>query len=405
MELTLELVEQLRDEGKSWRQIGLFLADKLDDDPYRLQERARSLWRNSNRNESRDIKEDELITRKQRRINSDNSNVSEIQVINSMPSLSDNDGLLKKHGYDPKYWRVIDSSCVLRNDIWTSRLKVVAREVPQLDKKEFADFLTEAMDNVPAHKDSSHSEYNDGKIAVLGLFDLHYGRKGVNADHVQSKADLESVILQLCDKFEYVAPEKIILPVGQDFLNSDTISGTTTHGTPQDNSLWWNEMISDGISMLIWAIEKLEKYAPIEVVYNEGNHDKVLSYAIVKSLEARYYDSDTIIVDTTPDPRKYIVYGNTLVGICHGQQESKLSTLMQMEVPELWGRSKHRYIMAGHLHHLNMIDADGVTIIRCPSLAFQDRWTQGKGFLGSSSSMVTIIYSKQGLDDIWLMRP
>ena len=141
MELTLELVEQLRDEGKSWRQIGLFLADKLDDDPYRLQERARSLWRNSNRNESRDIKEDEVVTRTKRRINKDKSNVSEIQVLNSFPEILDNDGALKQHGYNPKYWRVIDSSCVLKNDTWTSRLKVVAREVPQLDKKRVRRFF------------------------------------------------------------------------------------------------------------------------------------------------------------------------------------------------------------------------------------------------------------------------
>lgn len=405
MELTLELVEQLRDEGKSWRQIGLFLADKLDDDPYRLQERARSLWRNSNRNESRDIKEDEVVTRTKRRINKDKSNVSEIQVLNSFPEILDNDGALKQHGYNPKYWRVIDSSCVLKNDTWTSRLKVVAREVPQLDKKEFADFLIEAMDNVPAHKDSSHSETCNGKIAVLGLFDLHYGRKGIEGDHFKSREDFENVIFQLCKKLKYMSLEKIIVPVGQDFLNSDTISGTTTHGTPQDNSLWWNEMITDGIVMLMWAIEMLEEYADVEVVYNEGNHDKVLSYAIIKALEARYYDSKNITVDTTPHPRKYIVHGETLVGLCHGQQENKLSTLMQVEVPELWGRSKHRYIMAGHFHHLSMLEADGVNVIRCPSLAFQDRWTQGKGFLGSSSSMATIIYSKQGLDDIWLMRP
>ncbi len=45
MELNIELVSRLRNEGLSWRQIGVFLAQDLPDEPYRLQERARHMWR------------------------------------------------------------------------------------------------------------------------------------------------------------------------------------------------------------------------------------------------------------------------------------------------------------------------------------------------------------------------
>ena len=45
MELTLDLVKRLRDEGLSWRQIGLFLSDEIAEEPYILQERARSMYR------------------------------------------------------------------------------------------------------------------------------------------------------------------------------------------------------------------------------------------------------------------------------------------------------------------------------------------------------------------------
>ena len=395
MELTLERVIQLRDEGLSWRQLGLFLADEFDEDPYRMQERARNMWRSHK----------ETVIRRSRRINKDESNVSEIQMLKASPTLLDNDGLLQKHGYDPMYWRVIDSSCALRGEVWTSRLKVTARKVPQLDKEEFTQFLKYAVQSLPKHTPVERTLTQGESILVMGLFDIHYGREGLKADHTDTKTHVESITYQLLERIKDLRPEKIIIPVGQDFLNADTISGTTTGGTPQDNSLSWHEMISGGIALIMWIIETLEPYADIEVVYSEGNHDRVLSYAIIKALEARYYDSPTVTVDSEPDPRKYIEYGHTLIGLSHGKYENSLSTVMQVEVPEKWGRTKSRYWMLGHLHHLQMLEKDGVTIMRCPSIAFADDWTHRKGYVGSDRAMASVVYSKEGLEDIWVMRP
>lgn len=400
MEITLEVIERLRGEGLSWRQIGVFLA-KDGEEPYLLQERARAIWRKSHVAKT----ETPTIVRKSIKSNRDNTIVSEMTMLGNQANQLNEDGLLRSHGYDPTYWRVIDSTCAKRGDVWSSRVKVTAREVPQLDGDEFATFLSDAVKRLPPVHTPTPRVVMSDKMAIIALYDIHYGRRGIDGDHKRTEQEVESVVEQIVDKLVNHPVEKIVLTIGQDFLNADNIQGTTTGGTPQDNSLSWHDMFSGGLALAMWIIDTLGTVAPVMVVYNEGNHDRVFSYAIVKALEQRYQHSGNISVDSGAEPRKYMTFGNSLIGLSHGKDEVNLSTVMQIEKPQEWGRSTHRYWFLGHLHHLTVDDKDGVTVIRCPSLAFADDWTRRKGFVGADRATLCAIVGQDGLDDIWLIRP
>ncbi len=405
MELNIELVSRLRNEGLSWRQIGVFLAQDLPDEPYRLQERARNMWR---REFGGQEKEAEVI-RTSVKTNRDASVVSEMTQLGSDANSMDESALLKKHGYDPAYWKVIESTCARRADVWSSRVKVVAKAVPQLDGDEFADFLGRAVSRMEKPVERPYSDnYLDmpNKLAIVALYDIHYGRKGVDgSDHKRTEEEVQSVIGQISTRLLDRDLKEIVLTIGQDFLNADNIAGGTTNGTPQDNSINWHEMLSGGLALAMWTVDKLADIAPVRVVYNEGNHDRVFSYAIVKALEQRYRDCGNVTVDSGAEPRKYIEYGRTLIGLSHGKDETNLSTLMQMEMSQAWGRTAYRYWFLGHLHHLEVDEKDGVTIFRCPSLAFADDWGRRKGFVGSDNSTLCAIVGTEGVEDIWLIRP
>lgn len=406
MELTIDLIKQLRDDGLSWRQIGLFLADKTGEDPYLLQERARHKWRTQN-----EIVEEKQSTvfRKSRKINKDNTNVSEIEVSDEEISLLDDVNLLKRHGFDPKYWKVIDSTCILRGGKWSSRVKAALRDVPLLDEEALSEAFLRVSENLP-EPDVTESKYGERgphiqTLAVIALYDLHYGRRGILGDHQKTAKDLQVVIEKIIKRFYHQPVDKIILPIGQDFLNADTIQGTTTKGTQQDNSLVWHEMLGGGLALAIWVVEALSAMAPVELIYNEGNHDKVLSYGIIKALEQRYRGSNQVTVDSDLHPRKYRTFESNLIGLTHGKEENNLPMVMQMEEPRLWGQSAHRYWILGHLHHLEMMEKNGVTILRCPSLAFNDEWTRSKMLVGADRAMACSIFNEEGLSDIWLIRP
>ena len=110
----------------------------------------------------------------------------------------DGDALLKAHGYDPRYWRVIESTCAKRGDVWSSRVKVVAREVPQLDGEELASHLEEAVNRLDAPV--SYRDTDGVKWLLLALYDIHYGRRGVDGDYRRTESEVKSVVTQLVSR-------------------------------------------------------------------------------------------------------------------------------------------------------------------------------------------------------------
>ncbi|MDD4455069.1 MAG: hypothetical protein PHI67_07140 [Candidatus Methanomethylophilaceae archaeon] len=395
MELTLEKITELREKGLSWREIGMFFASE-GEEPYLVGERARSMYRKQG-----------APTRRLTRSNKDGSATSEVTETHRDPREFDNDALLRYHGYDPSYWRVIESTCTKRGDNWTSRIKVASREVPQLQ----ADMLATVMAGTLAKLDKvtaghRHRSERVGMCAVVALYDVHYGRRSLTGDKRDVAEDVMRVVEEIVDKLVDKGVDKVFVTIGQDFLNSDNPQGATTKGTPQDNSMAWHEMLAGGLTLMSRVVEALGSVADVEVIYSEGNHDMVLSYAIAKALEERYRNTDRFEVDTDPSPRKYRLWGKTAIGFSHGDKEADLATVMQMENAPLWGASSFRYWFLGHLHQLNLIEKNGVTMIRCRAMALPDEWTSHKGFVGTERGVTCgIIGEDTGLEEIWLMRP
>lgn len=395
MELTLEKIVELREKGLSWREIGMFYASE-GEEPYLVGERARSIYRRQG-----------APTRRFLRSNKDGSATSEVTETHQDPREFDNDALLRYHGYDPSYWRVIESTCTKRGDSWTSRIKVASREVPQLEADRLATVMAKTLaqlDKVKAGR--RHRSDMFGRCAVVGLYDVHYGRRPLVGDKRDVAEDVMRVVEEIADKLEDRGVDKVFITIGQDFLNSDNPQGTTTKGTPQDNSMAWHEMLAGGLTLMSRVVDALGSVADVEVIYSEGNHDMVLSYAIAKALEERYRNMDGFEVDTDPSPRKYRLWGKTAIGFSHGDKEADLATVMQTENAPLWGASSFRYWFLGHLHQLNILEKNGVTMIWCRAMALPDEWTAHKGFVGTERGVTCgIIGEDTGLEEIWLMRP
>jgi hypothetical protein len=341
------------------------------------------------------------------RSNKDGTATSEVAETQQNPTDFDNDALLRYHGYDPAYWRVIESTCTKRGEKWSSRIKVVAREVPQLQE----DMLAEVMGGMLKRLDKVSIGHRwksrvFDRCAVVALYDVHYGRRTLVGETHDVAEDVMTVIEALVDKLDEKGVDKVFVTIGQDFLNSDNPQGTTTKGTPQDNSMAWHEMLAGGLALMSRVVEALAGVAEVEVIYSEGNHDMVLSYAIAKALEERYRGDERVTVDTDPSPRKYRQWGTTAIGLSHGDKEADLPTVMQMENPRLWGESTFRYWFLGHLHQLSLAEKNGVTLVRCRAMALPDEWSLHKGFVGSERGVTCgIIDDEIGLEEIWLMRP
>jgi hypothetical protein len=302
-------------------------------------------------------------------INKDGSFTSDKLIgIEDEAQLKDEAFLLKVHNYDPRLWQIVTA----RNSIWNAQRKggdIIKMYASKITVKPRKDSIS--MQEIEEHFKDLSARYApslqirtnkitaSNKMLEVPIVDLHYGKKAyafevgeaVDTDMIEKR--FINVIDDIIDRVKGQDFEKIIFPIGNDFFNSDTIENTTTRGTRQDNDLRWQEMFLKGVELLIKAIDKLSTLAPVEVFYVAGNHDKMASYYATHYLNAWYRNDGRVQVSIDPQIRKYIEYGNCLIGFSHGNEEGKrINSLMQIEASNAWGKTKFREWHLGHLHHM-----------------------------------------------------
>jgi hypothetical protein len=186
--------------------------------------------------------------------------------------------------------------------------------------------------------------------------------------------------------------EKILFVVGNDYLNVDSLSKTTTGGTPQDEAGRWQESFLQGRNLLVKAIDRLTEVAPVHVLVVPGNHDTQRMWYLGSVLKIFYWNTPDVTVDHTSTPRKYVLFGKNLIGFCHGNSErhEKLPVLMATERPHEWAASAHgsRHWHLGHFHSKKTKvfvaheDLQAVQVRVLPSLCPPDAWHSAMGYSG-----------------------
>jgi hypothetical protein len=264
----------------------------------------------------------------------------------------------------------------------------------------------------------SKFENRDGSYALeLCQFDLHLG-KYANQEQAGELWNKDLAInlfmwsliqnteraIRYLDGVERL--EKFIFPIGNDFLHFDTRKKETSYGTSMaggaDGGIW-QEFFDAGTQLLIWAIDYLSQYAPVEVVVVPGNHDEQLSYCMGQVIDAWYRSVEDVEVRNSAAFRKYVQFGKVLIGYTHGMHEAKgrLEGIMPGEVPQAWGETEFREWHVGHYHHRQVGEFNWVEefpgIIRrvMPSLSIPDYWHSKKGFICRGKSAEAYLWDKE----------
>jgi hypothetical protein len=183
-----------------------------------------------------------------------------------------------------------------------------------------------------------------------------------------------------------------------DILHYDTPHGTTTKGTPLDRDGRVDKMIEEAVAVLCDVIEAAAQRGPLEVVLVPGNHDAVMTVALRHILSATFANDERVTIDARKTTRKYVSFGNCLVGLTHGDKAQKrLGELMALEAREQWGTAKLREVHHGHRHSDAMVETvGGVTIRQHPALCPPDGWHSAEGFVGAPRAMDSYVYHADG---------
>lgn len=235
-----------------------------------------------------------------------------------------------------------------------------------MEYEEIRDSLIRDLENYaprpPKIQREPIKEY-DRHLLVLDPADIHIGKlaKTDETGHTEYNTEVayERVIEGVMDilaKARLFGVYHIALIIGNDILHVDNSKKTTTGGTLQDtDSQWWN-MFETARNLYVDVIELCKKVADVTLIFCPSNHDKVLGFGITDSLYSWYRKDPNVTISNygkSMRHRKYIRYGNNLIGVTHGDgaKNKDLPSLMQYEAREDWALTKFSYWYVHHFHH------------------------------------------------------
>ncbi|MGZ6045578.1 MAG: hypothetical protein ACXWNW_13705 [Isosphaeraceae bacterium] len=311
--------------------------------------------------------------------------------------------------------RVVDAGGQRLSDApHVKQMTGVKLELRRILPKPYHDATTLLFDRLrsyaPAYASHTFAKPATPHLLEIDLFDVHFGKLAWRAETGQDyDLRLASLVYRNAveDLLGYASGfevDRILLPIGNDFYHVDTLNSTTTSGTHVDSDGRYAKIIEAGEMAVVWAIERLTQVAPVSVLWVPGNHDRVASYHLVRTLAAWFRQCPHVDVDHSPKVRKYFEYGKNLLGYTHGHQEPHraLPMLMATEESAAWARTTRRAWRIGHLHHSRKTetravgDHDSVSVQIMQSLSGKDAYHFERGY-GGRRAAEAFILSADGL--------
>lgn len=297
------------------------------------------------------------------------------------------------------------------------RVKLYLKRIMKRTLHEAHNAIMKRMDeHSPTHKKYTYKKSHEETLAVMCLFDAHFGKlawdkeTGNSYDIKIAETIYSNAVIDLIAKSNKV-PTRWLMPIGNDFYHMDNMYNTTFAGTPQDVDGRYAKIIESGEMAVINAIEMMLESAPVDVLWIPGNHDLTTSYHLARTINAWFRRTDKVKVDYSPTMRKYYHWYNTLLGLTHGNEEKKdiLPSLMSTERPIEWAASKCREWLIGHDHRSRKwvtqpTDTyEGTTVRTVRSIAGTDLYHFKKGYVGAEPASEIYYYDQEyGYSGHWI---
>lgn len=242
---------------------------------------------------------------------------------------------------------------------------------------------------------------NEDLLNVYAIGDHHLGMYSFKAESGQNYdvGIAENLLEQSFDSLIERSPSAesgLFLNMG-DFLHTDSVSGLTTAGTPQDTDGRYGRTIQHGAQLMRRLIVRLlEKHNHVYVINVQGNHDKNASLFMNQIMIAYFHNEPRITV--LCNQKKFIpfVWGKSFILTHHGDgiNAQKMYEVATRDYGREWGNAYIRYGYTAHLHHKTVVEIGGFLIEQMSVLCATDAFHAGKGY-GASRTMACITHHKE----------
>lgn len=267
---------------------------------------------------------------------------------------------------------------------------------------------------------------NDNLCVVCPGLELHLGKLGAKEDYenYSSKQALWRVRYLAQELYNYQQKNNagtLVIGVGNDFYNSDTLDDKTPAGTQQNNDTRYKSMYLWGVVSYMSLIESMRPYFnKIVLKFNPGNHDEKSAFSLYTQLYMEYADKKDKKVVVDGDEKEApveigmnyndirfnnaYVFGNNLFVFAHSKtpnskyfNDTSLAQLAINTFNDEYHSTKNTYIFAGHIHQdgETKVKNTTVTVLRTPSLGGHGSWDAENAYLDAREGHTLYLIDKE----------
>jgi len=244
----------------------------------------------------------------------------------------------------------------------------------------------------------------------ISLIDIHLGMRCFKpeSDIDWTPDDAEIMAMTMLDELLELSKafgpfEKIIFPMGHDYLHTDNVYNTTTSFTPQPEAEAWKHTFLRGELLGLAMIERMKKVAPVKVISVPGNHARHSEIALTRIFNAYYHNDKNFEIDASMSPYKFHHYGVNLIGFEHGhsiRQQVRLAALMANETRlNGWQEARYCEFHLGDQHRKGsgrpvMLEEQGVSVEFLPGLVPPNEWHRIHSFNWQKRAGLGFVWDK-----------
>lgn len=245
------------------------------------------------------------------------------------------------------------------------------------------------LPEIPVLRKVSKNKKETEKIGVWHITDVHFGSK-YSLGH-----NLPGIAEKLCSMYDNDDLDTLVVALTGDILHVDNIDKQTAKGTFVDLDMTPYEMYDHAKDNIIKTLGVLgRQFDNIQIYWVQGNHSRIFEYGLLDAIKEHFRKNKHMTFHVDPTRRKAFEYGKNIVGFNHGDiKDDRQTGWLPNDFAELWGRTKHREILSGHIHknRLYIDETNGVVVRTPPPIKNRDDYEYAEGYI--ESRPVTLFYT------------
>lgn len=129
-----------------------------------------------------------------------------------------------------------------------------------------------------------------------------------------------------------------------------------------------------------------------------GNHDRTSHMPILFAIAERYRGNPRIEVPKVPGEFFVFEHGACMISAHHGDKANAQRLVMALadDHAEMWGRTRHRYLWTGHLHHLKAEDIGGCQWEQLRAVTARDAYAKSHAFTARAQLQAVTYHREKG---------